>query len=161
MNYSLPTLTLYLVQALSNSNVLLGEAAQINATVQKIRSESQEINTQISITNTLHGKGSVLTNQSSQYVYTAMHQWNTVKVQLQLVYNQSSNLLHRINSTKTLIDVVQREAYSTASLYQSLNVTRGMQQNRRLQLEAEIKAVQSSVQYLRQLRNAITTKCFN
>lgn len=161
VNSSLSTLMLSLVQASNNSNMLINEAAQANAKVQTKYSESQEIYNQISILESWSEQGSVIANLSNQSVNSVVDQWSKVKAQLQLVYNQSFSILYRLNTTKTLSNIVQQQANSTVSIYQRLSITFGIQQRRRLQLEANIEEVQSSVQYLRQLRNVITTKCNN
>lgn len=152
---------LSLVQDLGSSNLLVEEVDQTNATVQMILSKSQMIKIEISNLETLHEQGRIVTNLSNQSLNSVMSQWNMVKAQLQQFYNQSSNLLYQISSTKMLCDVVKQQANSTTTLHLQLSSTLGTQQSRKLQLEANIKAVQSSVQYLRQLRNTITAKCTN
>ena len=152
---------LSLVQDLGSSNLLFEEADQTNATVQMILSKSQMIKIEISNLETLHEQGRIVTNLSNQSLNSVMSQWNMVKAQLQQFYNQSSNLLYQISSTTMLCDVVKQQANSTTALHLQLSSTLGTQQSRKLQLEANIKAVQSSVQYLRQLRNTITAKCTN
>lgn len=152
---------LSLVQDLGSSNLLVEEVDQTNATVQMILSKSQMIKIEISNLETLHEQGRIVTNLSNQSLNSVMSHWNMVKAQLQQFYNQSSNLLYQISSTKMLCDVVKQQANSTTTLHLQLSSTLGTQQSRKLQLEANIKAVQSSVQYLRQLRNTITAKCTN
>lgn len=151
---------LRLVQDVDSSTLLVVEAAQTNATVQMILSKSQVINNEISNLGALYEQGRILTNLSNQSLNSVMSQWNMVKAQLQQFYNQSSNILRQINSTKTLFDFVKQQANSTA-LYQQLSSRLGKQQSRKWLLKDNIEAVQSSLQYLRQLRSAITTKCTN
>lgn len=151
---------LRLVQDVDSSTLLVVEAAQTNATVQMILSKSQVINNEISNLGALYEQGRILTNLSNQSLNSVMSQWNMVKAQLQQFYNQSSNILRQINSTKTLFDFVKQQANSTA-LYQQLSSRLGIQQSRKWLLKDNIEAVQSSLQYLRQLRSAITTKCTN
>lgn len=161
VNSSLPVLMLNLASVVNSSNQLVEEASQANATAQLILSKFQILNNEISTLRALNEQGITLNNQSNQSLISAMSQWNKVKVQLQSFYNQSLNTLLQINSTKTLFGIVQQQANSTASLYQHLSNMLKVQQSRKLQLKASITAVQSSVQYLRQLPTTITTKCTN